>query len=77
MATRRACSTFTTVPRSTSASLRWVARSTTTLRPSMWPPTTSGRNGWYVMYGSGSTTVTTPPRSLTLVCSSFASWKPA
>ena len=44
-AVRPAWSTDTTAPRTTSASLRCVCRSTFTWRPSMWPPTTSGRNG--------------------------------
>ena len=35
---------------------RWLRWSTTAWRGSMAPPTTSGRNGWYVRYESGSTT---------------------
>ncbi len=37
---------------------RWRRCETTAWRGSMDPETTSGRNGWYVMYGSGSTMVT-------------------
>ena len=38
--------------------LRCLRIETTAWRGSMPPAATSGRNGWYVMYGSGSTTVT-------------------
>jgi hypothetical protein len=45
--------------------LRWRRWDTTEWRGSMEPAATSGRNGWYVMYGSGSTIVTSasPGRS--------------
>jgi len=38
--------------------LRCLRIETTAWRGSMPPAATSGRNGWYVMYGNGSTTVT-------------------
>lgn len=44
---------------------RWRRCATTEWRGSIDPAATSGRKGWYVMYGSGSTIVTSasPARS--------------
>jgi hypothetical protein len=49
---------FSTLPAMIFVRLRWRRSATTACRGSIEPAAISGRKGWYVMYGSGSTTVT-------------------
>src|ERR1700712_4570332 len=58
VATLFAWSTLVTFAVITCVRLRWRRWETTAWRGSIEPDATSGRNGWYVMYGSGSTIVT-------------------
>ena len=54
---RRACSTRVTWPAITLERRRCLRSETAACRASTDPAITSGRNGWYVMYGRGSMTV--------------------
>jgi hypothetical protein len=58
VAVRRACSILVTCPASTWQRLSSRRSGTTVCRGEMLPAAASGRNGWYVMCGCGSTTVT-------------------
>jgi hypothetical protein len=76
VAVLRLCSIRVTAPETILQCLSSRRSGTTECRGEMFPAAASGRNGWYVMCGCGSTTVTSASRAPSFLDSRRAAYRP-